>query len=89
MNEINKYIDVCLINEYAFQTEDGFMLDVDSLPEIEKTNFLDVLMKDDTTVRDFVLFQMQKMINERIEHYEVGYKDHVRFDQYSPLECRY
>ncbi len=64
---LDQYIDLCLVDEYADKDiENGYSLDVDSLPEHERANFLDKLMQEDTSVRDFVLFQMQKLIDERL-----------------------
>ena len=78
MKELYKYIDVCLIDEYAEGNfEDGYSLDIDSLPKNEISNFLDRLMQEDTTIRDFVLSHMQQMINERLPIREVDY----RFDR--------
>lgn len=72
MNEIDSYIDVCLIDEYADKDfNEGYQLDVDSLSEHERSNFLDLLMKHDTTVRDLVLYNMQKLINERLPECEL------------------
>jgi hypothetical protein len=71
MKEINSYIDRCLIDEYATKNfDDGYYLDVDDLSEHERSNFLDVLMKHDTNVRDYVLFQMQKLIDQRLPEVE-------------------
>jgi len=70
---LDRYIDLCLIEPYAEKDiERGYTLDIDSLPEHERANFLDMLMKDDTTVRDLVLFHMQKLINTRLSEYEVN-----------------
>jgi hypothetical protein len=72
MKEINSYIDRCLIDEYATKSfDEGYSLDVDDLSEHERSNFLDVLMKHDTNVRDYVLFQMQKLIDQRLPQVEV------------------
>ena len=68
---LDRYIDVCLIEPYAEKNiERGFSLDIDSLPEHERDNFLDMLMKEDTTVRDLVLFHMQQLINKRLPECE-------------------
>lgn len=69
---LNKYIDVCLIDEYATKSfEDGYTLDIDDLPDHEIENFLDRLMQDDTTVRDLVRYHMQQMIDARLPECEV------------------
>lgn len=71
--DIDKYIDVCLLDEYAMgNVHEGFYLDVDSIPEHDRANFLDMLMQDDTSVRDFVLHAMQKMIDARLEDFELS-----------------
>lgn len=78
MDEINSYIDVCLIDEYAEgDFVNGYSLDVDSLPENERANFLDRLMQEDTAVRDFVLFHMQKLINARLPEREAVDRQHA------------
>jgi hypothetical protein len=69
--QLQKYIDLCIIDEYAEKDlKMGYSLDVDSLPEHTKSNFLDELMSNDTTVRDLVLHHMQEMINKRLEKLE-------------------
>lgn len=71
MKELYKYVDICLIDEYADKSfTEGYSLDVDDLSEHERSNFLDELMKNDTTVRDLVLFHMQKLIDERLPECE-------------------
>lgn len=76
MKELNRYIDICLIDEYANKNVNrGYSLDIDSLPEHERSNFLDELMKNDTTVKDLVLFHMQKLIDERLSHCESKDRD--------------
>jgi hypothetical protein len=81
MNDLNKYIDHCIIDEYATKSlSEGFSLDVDDIPENELSNFLHELMQRDTNVRDYVLHSMQSMINERLrecestERYESGFQ---------------
>jgi hypothetical protein len=72
MKEINRYIDVCLIDEYADKDfANGYSLDIDSLPDHERANFLDLLMQHDTNVRDLVLYHMQKLIDERLPEREL------------------
>lgn len=68
---VNQYIDLCLIDEYADKDHiNGFALDLDDLPKNEIANFLDVLMEEDTAVRDLVLCHMQQLINERLPERE-------------------
>jgi hypothetical protein len=72
MDDLNKYIDICLIDEYANKSfEDGYTLDLDDLPDHEISNFLDRLMQEDTTVRDLVRYHMQQMIDARLPECEV------------------
>jgi hypothetical protein len=71
MDAVEKYIDLCLIDEYADKDfKNGYTLDIDSLPDSERANFLDKLMKEDTNIRDFVLYHMQKIINDRLKEKE-------------------
>jgi len=73
MKELNRYIDTCIISEYADKDiHNGYTLDVDSLPEHERANFLDELMKHDTAVRDLVLSHMQKLIDDRLPECEAN-----------------
>jgi hypothetical protein len=72
MKELNRYIDTCIIAEYAEKDfHNGYTLDVDSLPDNERANFLDELMKHDTAVRDLVLCHMQQLIDDRLMKCEV------------------
>lgn len=80
MKNLITYIDRCLIDEYAIKCfKKGYSLDIDALPKHEISNFLNRLMEHDTSVRDYVLYQMQELINERLpiveaEHrYDAGY----------------
>jgi len=68
MENINNYIDTCLIQEYAIPNRElnSFELDLDDLPEIELDNFLHRLMQEDTTVRDVVHHHMQRLIENRL-----------------------
>lgn len=76
MDEISRYIDICLIDEYADKDfENGYTLDIDSVPEHDRSNFLDLLMKHDTGVRDHVLYAMQQMIDARLPECEVSDRD--------------
>jgi hypothetical protein len=67
MDKIERYIDVCLIDEYA----ENYLLDVDSLPKHDISNFLELLMAHDTAIKDFILHNMQKMIDARLSHREI------------------
>jgi hypothetical protein len=72
INTLNRYIDIQLIDEYADKdSKDGYSLDIDSIPEHTRANFLDELMKHDTSVRDLVNYAMQEMINERLPECEL------------------
>lgn len=67
MDKINRFIDRCLIDEYADKkSKDGYSLDVDDLPKKEIKDLVDILLDEDTDTRDTVLFQIQKLINERL-----------------------
>lgn len=67
MKELYNYVDICLIDEYADKDfENGYSLDIYDLSENERENFLRQLMLHDTTVRDLVAFEMQKLINKRL-----------------------
>lgn len=72
MNQLNQFIDKCIIDEYATKDQEGYTLDVDSIPEHDKALFLEKIMENDTTLRDIVLFHMQRMINDRIPECEVN-----------------
>lgn len=76
MRELNKYIDRCIIDEYAHKDREGSLeLDISDIPPNELSNFLSRLMDEDTTVRDFVRDQMQKLIDERIPEVEWQHKE--------------
>lgn len=68
MENINYYIDTCLIQEYGIPNRElnSYELDLDDLPESEVSNLLDRLMGDDTNVRDYVRHQMQRLIETRL-----------------------
>jgi hypothetical protein len=73
MDSLNQYVDLCIIDEYADKSfTEGYSLDVDSLPDNEISNFLDELMKRDTTVRDYVRHCMQQIIDSRLPECEVN-----------------
>lgn len=78
MDEIDRYIDMCLIDEYADKDFNaGYSLDVDSLSNHTISNFLDLLMQHDTTVRDLVRYNMQKLIDARLPEREVHDRENV------------
>ena len=67
MKSLHRYIDVCLIDEYADKDYvDGYLLDLDSIPDHEKEVFLNEIMKSDSALRDLIHFHMQAYINERL-----------------------
>jgi|GEM_PF-2140544 len=71
IKSLNTYIDACILDEYAAKSfNEGYSLDVDSLPEHEVTNFLDRLMQEDTGIRELVMLKMQEMIDARLPEYE-------------------
>jgi hypothetical protein len=68
MDNINSYIDTCLIQEYGIPNRElnSYELDLDDLPDNEITNLLDRLMHNDTNVRNYVRYQMQGLIESRL-----------------------
>lgn len=72
MKEINNYIDRCLIDEYANKSfSKGYSLNIDDVTEHDRATLLDLLMKDDTDVKDYVLHTMQKLIDQRLYEKEI------------------
>jgi hypothetical protein len=72
---LQKYIDICLIDEYADKDFiHGYSLDVSSLAEYEKSNFLNTLLQHDPIIKEKVLDRMQELIDERIPWYEFQHK---------------
>jgi hypothetical protein len=68
---IRKYIDLNLIDEYAYKSfRNGYSLDVCDIPTNEISNFLDILFKHDYHTRDLILDRMQDLINDRIQMVE-------------------
>lgn len=67
MKALHTYIDRCLIDEYVTKhPEDGLSLFVSDLPKHEIENLLTRMMDENTSVKDLVLDEMQKLINERL-----------------------
>jgi len=74
-NTIEKYIDNCLIDDYADKDLIcGYSLDVCSISEHDRYNFLDVLLKNDPILKDLVLDRMQELIDSRLSRIEVQHK---------------
>lgn len=70
-NTIEKYIDTCLIDEYADKDfECGYSLDIVSLSNHEQSNFLDFLIKNDSATKDLILDRMQELIDQRLPRVE-------------------
>jgi hypothetical protein len=68
---IRKYIDLNLIDEYAYKSlRNGYSLDVCDIPANEIAHFLDILFKHDFHTRDLILDRMQDLINDRIQMVE-------------------
>ena len=68
---IQKYIDRCVIDEYANKDYlNGFHLDVTDMSKHDQNNFLDLLMNQDDVLRELVLDRMQELINERLNAVE-------------------
>ena len=71
MQKITQFIDRVLIDTYADKTNHReYFLDVSMIPQPELGHFLDLLMGDDTHVRDMVHDAMQKMIDARLPEVE-------------------
>lgn len=76
MREINNHIDKEILPFYG----DEEYLSVDSLPSTEVKKLLDILMQNDTSVRDYVLSEMQDLIDKRLEErqsdnrFKLGFK---------------
>lgn len=68
MEDVLRYIDVCVIPEYGTPNYElnSFDLDIDDVPETEISNVLDRLMKEDSSVREIVHIHIQKLINQRL-----------------------
>lgn len=67
-HSIDHYIDVCLIHEYGKKNyrDNCFELHTDDLPKHELDEFLNKLMREDSGVRDYVLAEMERLINKRL-----------------------
>lgn len=79
MTNLNRYIDNCIINEYAAKKQDGYTLDVKKLPQNEIDHFLDELMNKDMYIKELILERMQDLIDQRIpfvetyDYYDAGF----------------
>jgi hypothetical protein len=72
MNNFESYIKNCLISEHADKNfEDGWSLDINSIPKQEIHNFLDMLMENDPMFRRDTLDYMQSIIDDRMRDIEV------------------
>ena len=86
MSTLNHYIDICLINEYADKDLFvGYSLDVSSISEHDRNNFLDQLMQHDEAFKDIVLDYMQEAINKSLVDRECEDRDsaNLMIKQYS------
>ena len=82
----NNYIDRCLIEEYGSKDlRNGYTLYVEDIPQHEIMNFLEVAMEEDTSIRDFVLYEMQKMINSRIGQAEANDRTERKYTTYEGI----
>jgi hypothetical protein len=71
INPLSKYIDNTIIHEYADKNiSQGYSLDISSLTEHEKSNFVHMLMQHDPVFQDQVSERMQELIEERIPFVE-------------------
>ena len=72
IKELNSYIDVCIIDEYAKKDCEGYLaLDVCNIPDNDIENFIRRAMQEDIKLRELVYMQMQKMIDERLPEVEL------------------
>lgn len=72
IDTLDKFIDRCLIDEYATKDKKGtYHLDVDNLPANELSRFVDEVMKSDCNAREEMLIAMQKMLNARLVKKEI------------------
>jgi hypothetical protein len=71
MNNLNTYIDRCIIEEYATKSiTDGYSLSVDDLPNSELSTLVDRVLDSDTELKEIFLNHIQKLINNRIPYVE-------------------
>jgi len=74
MNELSSYFNM-LINEYANKPQDeGYHLDVESLPHNELASLIEVMMKHDNHMRDIVLSHIQESIESHIPNFEINHR---------------
>lgn len=72
MKSLNQFIDLCIIDEFAVKDyQDGYSLDVESIPEAQQVDLLSEIMKSDTSLRETILIGMQKLIDKRLADREV------------------
>lgn len=86
MTTINRYIERCLIDEYAYKHRSGYSLSVSDLPDSEIQNFLEFLFKNDPATKEMITDRMQELIEQRLpfaesqDKYDQGYipiHDHI------------
>lgn len=83
MNELNRFVDLCIIDEYATQDfREGWSLDVQDIPDDALVDFLKLMLTSDTRLRDIVLHDMQALINKRIIDREVSARYEIRNPNY-------
>jgi hypothetical protein len=64
---IEKYVDRCLIDEYADKnTQYGYSLTVSELSDHEKNNFFNFLFKHDDVLQELIMDRMQELVEERL-----------------------
>lgn len=67
INTIDKYVDTCLIREYADKdSKHGYSLDAASLSKHEQLNFLTMLVNHDDVLQELILDRMQELIELRL-----------------------
>ena len=76
MNNLNQYIDLMLIDEYA--DKDilcKYSLAIEEIPSLEKQNFLHELLKHDEILNELIDERMQVLIDKRLEEMESKDRD--------------
>ena len=73
MKDVIRFLDLCVIDEYATKDfRDGWSLDADNIPRCDIETLVNLLMQEDTAVRDTIMSHIQTLIDERIRDREVN-----------------
>lgn len=67
VNKINNFIDLILIDMYASRGKDGYQLDTSEISQYDIDSFIHLIMREDTSLTQTILSQMQDMIDARLE----------------------